>query len=358
MNRPFCKLFVGVLSTFLLIGRADASTLYTSTSGSAGGTLYIVDQATGAIVQNVGPLNDVNGINYGITGMAFHPTTGILYGATHNYVNASSATLRRLVTINPATAQVTVIGSFNLPVVPGTNPRAPTMSDISFDAAGNLYGVGSIGAQLYSINTSTGQATQIGNAGFDYTEGGGLAVSSAGVFYGTPHVDKYGTYSSTLGTFTFITNPVKPAGGPYGALGFDGGTLYGANKGNTSQRLVTIVPATGAVTDVGAIPLLGVDAIAFKPAAAADFDEDGQVDGDDFTAWQGGFGQAAGATKSIGDANGDFDVDGADFLTWQSQLTIGGAVTPGGIGVPEPSVFTLALLATGALATVSSGRSG
>ena len=127
------------------------------------------------------------------------------------------------------------------------------MSDIDFDSAGNLYGVGSIGAQLYSINVGTGQAAVIGNAGFDFTQGGGLAVSPASVFYGTPQADNFGTYNSTLGTFTNIANPAKPAGGSYGALTFDGGTLYGINNGAASTKhIVTIVPATGAVTDIGA----------------------------------------------------------------------------------------------------------
>ena len=138
------------------------------------------------------------------------------------------------------------------------------MSDIAFDPAGNLYGVGSIGAQLYSINTSTGQATQIGNAGFTFTEGGGLAVSPARVFYGTPTNDRFGTYNSTTGTFTNIANPAKPAGLNYSALAFDGGTLYGINNGPSStRRIVTIVPATGAVTDIGAT-VSAIDAIAFQ----------------------------------------------------------------------------------------------
>jgi hypothetical protein len=230
------------------------------------------------------------------------------------------------------------------------------MSDIAFDAAGNLYGVGSIGANLYSINISTGQAAPVGSEGFDYTEGGGIAVSPAGVIHGTPHSDKYGTYDSTLGTFTFITNPFKPAGGTIADLDFDGGTLYGLNKGASSQRLVTIVPATGAVTDVGPVPIIGIDAIAFKPIAAADFNSDGDVNGVDYDAWKGGFGQAMGATKSIGDADGDLDVDAGDFLKWQSQLTIGPAASPAGAGVPEPAALVLAMMSVGGLASLARRR--
>ncbi len=345
------KLLLGVLGTFLLAARADAGVLYASRASGLSGELYILNQATGAVVQDIGPLNDASALNYGMTGLAVHPITGVLYGSTHNNVNANPATLARLVTINPSTAQVTVVGPYNLPVVPGNFPRAPTLSDIAFDSAGNLYGVGSIGANLYSVNISSGQATPIGSAGFDFTEGGGLAVSTAGVFYGTPQADKFGTYNSTLGTFTNITNPVKPAGGPYSDLDFDGGTLYGLNKGQSSIHIVTIAPSTGAVTDIGAVPIIGVDAIAFKPTAAADFNEDGQVNGDDLQAWSGNFGLATGATKSDGDANGDFAVDGADFLLWQAQFTGDVAASPAASGVPEPATSTLAIASLAVLAS-------
>ena len=94
-----------------------------------------------------------------MTGLAFHPTTGVLYGSTGN---ANTALQGALVTINPATARVTVIGSFNAGPVNGSGSPA-TMGDIAFDSAGNLYGVATIGGpNLYSINPATGQATVVG----------------------------------------------------------------------------------------------------------------------------------------------------------------------------------------------------
>jgi hypothetical protein len=74
---------------------------------------------------------------------------------------------------------------------------------------------------------------------------------------------------------------------------------------------------------------------------AADFNEDGNVDGADLTAWQGGFGSAT-ATHMQGDADEDMDADGADFLIWQRQLGTGGA---GAAAVPEPSAGALLGLA-------------
>ncbi len=51
-------------------------------------------------------------------------------------------------------------------------------------------------------------------------------------------------------------------------------------------------------------------------AAPADFDNDGDVDGNDLAQWESSFGPNANA-----DADGDLDSDGADFLAWQRQFT-------------------------------------
>ena len=81
---------------------------------------------------------------------------------------------------------------------------------------------------------------------------------------------------------------------------------------------------------------------------AADFDNDGDVDGDDFLAWQGGFGMASGATQTDGDYDNDGDVDGDDFLGWQSEFGSGGAAAQGmripHLAVPEPSSAMLFLV--------------
>ena len=233
------------------------------------GELYRIDPATGAVLDDVGPLNDASGTNYPITGLAYHPVTKVLYGSTGNNPAATAALL---VTINPGNARVSVVGPYNAGPT-NTSGTPATMADLSFDAAGNLYGIGSIGGpQLYSINTATGQATAVGSTGLTSTTGGGLAISDAGVFYGTPTASRYGTYHSGTGAYTNIANPAKPAGGgAYGALDFDpGGVLYGLNVGSGSPPpsfLVTIDPPSGTVTPIGA-SLDSLDAIAFIPEPA------------------------------------------------------------------------------------------
>ena len=70
---------------------------------------------------------------------------------------------------------------------------------------------------------------------------------------------------------------------------------------------------------------------------AGDFDEDGDVDGDDLGEWKNDFGPTNGS-----DADGDGDSDGGDFLTWQRNLTPAAVVASG--AVPEPSAWMLAAL--------------
>ena len=74
-----------------------------------------------------------------------------------------------------------------------------------------------------------------------------------------------------------------------------------------------------------------------------DFDGDGAVDGDDFLAWQTGFGIPAGATRADGDADLDGDVDGNDFLIWQSNFG-SDAGHSAGPSVPEPTSLAVAAL--------------
>lgn len=168
------------LAVSALVTRADASTLYGATSGGHG-ELYILDPASGGVVQDVGGLNDAGAVNYSVTGLAFDPFSGVLYGSTGGSSGHS------LLIIDPASGLVNVVGSFNA--------GSATMTDLAFDASGNLFGISSSGgAKLYSINPGTGQATVVGPSGVSFTEGGGLAISSGGTFYGAPIPGEYGTY--------------------------------------------------------------------------------------------------------------------------------------------------------------------
>jgi hypothetical protein len=51
-----------------------------------------------------------------------------------------------------------------------------------------------------------------------------------------------------------------------------------------------------------------------------DSDEDDDVDGADFLAWQRGVGTPSGATRAMGDADGDQDVDAEDLALWKDNF--------------------------------------
>jgi hypothetical protein len=77
-----------------------------------------------------------------------------------------------------------------------------------------------------------------------------------------------------------------------------------------------------------------IGAFEWIDAFPADFDEDGDVDGDDLVQWRGDFGLSA-----FSDADSDGDSDGADFLVWQQHL--GSLSTLAATSVPEPGVHAL-----------------
>jgi hypothetical protein len=67
-----------------------------------------------------------------------------------------------------------------------------------------------------------------------------------------------------------------------------------------------------------------------------DLTGNGITDIADLDIWKAGFGDPAGATPALGDADGDGDVDGSDFLRWQRGLGVGAAP---GLAVPEPTLW-------------------
>jgi hypothetical protein len=90
----------------------------------------------------------------------------------------------------------------------------------------------------------------------------------------------------------------------------------------------------------------GAEGVAIWSPPSADFNDDGDVDGEDLAIWGSHYGQGA-ATQPMGDASGDQTVDGTDFLIWQRQVTIGETA---GATVPEPATWTMAAAVAAAVA--------
>ena len=168
-----------------------------------------------------------------------------------------------LVTINPATGLVTVVGSFAI---------TSTLSDISFDpTTGTMWGWQAAGGHfLHSVNLTTGVASPIGPGTGEFG-GGGLAIpATGGPGFLTPDgVTKGSNGFSTLSSiYTEIADLSDD--GVVGAMAFDGaGVLFGINGlggGAGARSLVTIDTVTGAVTVLGATAN-NIDALAFQASA-------------------------------------------------------------------------------------------
>ena len=84
----------------------------------------------------------------------------------------------------------------------------------------------------------------------------------------------------------------------------------------------------------------GATSVELVTTFAADFDEDGNVDGDDFNSWQGGFGNSP-AAHMTGDANADNAATGFDFLEWQRQFGSGFGAISASQAIPEPTTAAM-----------------
>ena len=93
-----------------------------------------------------------------------------------------------------------------------------------------------------------------------------------------------------------------------------------ASYGNASASWQAATPTPGTVST----------------GASADFDDDGQVDGFDFLAWQRGFATAP-ASKADGDADDDEDVDQVDLDIWETQFgqVVGSSVVSTSSAAPQ-----------------------
>jgi predicted outer membrane repeat protein len=194
-------------------------------------------------------------------------------------------------------------------IVAGNLRTASTRSDVSAQVAlrysllgdntgasltnngGNLIGTSSL-----PINPMLGPLT----------DNGGQTKTHA-LLPGSPAVDA-GDQAAVPGVGTVPTADQREA--PFTRL-YDG-------SGDSRARL-----------DIGAFELQG-------PGIAADFDDDHDVDGADFLAWQRGLGaQGSMAMKSKGNADSDEDVDAVDLAIWKAGFGAAANLTA------QPALATL-----------------
>lgn len=153
----------------------------------------------------------------------------------------------RLARVDVATGTVTLVGRMGV-----------TMADIAFDPFGGLWGV-SYDSALFRIDTRTGAATVVGGLG---TVGvNSLVFAADGTLYGASN--RLFTIDTTQGKATPVGNTTL-AYTSSGDLAFVGGQLLLAGNGHPSDQLLRLDLQTGSGQLIGA---LGVDAV-FGLAAA------------------------------------------------------------------------------------------
>ena len=233
-----------------------------SGTGGVAGTLYTVDPATGAVLTTVGPLHDILGNFYGLTGLKYDSTLHILYGATSGQSPTNPAWL---VIVDPATALVTPIGAFLNDL---------SLTDIAIDPTTHImYSISGFDQHFFTIIVATGEAVIAGSTGIGFANGGGFAADMTGKLFGFSNFSFY-SFNKTTGAATLIgptmlLNLVKAADfSPSNVLyALEGG---GGPDQTTLRWLDTCNVNTGNCIRVGQI-LVGstavknLDALAFVP---------------------------------------------------------------------------------------------
>jgi hypothetical protein len=260
MNLLMFRRFLGCALSMALMASAQAQILY-GANGNANNpatNLGTIDSATGVFTP-IGP------IGFAVTGLAVHPTTGVLYGTTGA---ASPISPNSLITINRTTGAGTLVGPHG--------PCTPA-GDITFRADGTLFAWCEGPDDLATINLATGVATLVGPSGIA-TFGEGIAFDNGGTLYfaGNGASGPLRSVNPGTGGPTIIA-PVSGAPIPAGsidAMAVDPVTnvLFAVNVVSAGlgspANLVTIDKATGVVTNIGASST-DLDAIAFAPLAAS-----------------------------------------------------------------------------------------
>jgi hypothetical protein len=244
-------------------------------SNEVDGTLYSIDPAT-AFATAIGPVT-VGGTGVPITGLAVHPTTGVLYAVTANGENLPG----RLLTVNKTTGVATSIGSLG---IAGTNCGGGSgiVGDISFTSSGVLYGAGPCGpsnnGNLYTIDLTTGAATFVGAINHGTTRTG-FGLSFLPLFKGPQQLFVFpesvqknmyqidptnGAIINTVTLSSGIGNDSINAAttDPTGTLLL--GVMSNRSGSPTTNSLVSVDPATGAITTIGPLPG-DMDSLALGP---------------------------------------------------------------------------------------------
>jgi hypothetical protein len=218
---------------------------------------------------------------------------------------------------------------------------------IQYDLAGR-FDVSGINIFTGNVNNSDGRI--FSTTVIRYSTDNGTTFNDLGYFQSDPSGsinNESGNAGTTQDAVTLVSI-VDDAAGPLARgvtnLQFD---FYSVDntQGEMRDPFDGVNPFTGVddgLTPAFESPLVWeIDVLGAAGGAKSDFDDDGDVDGQDFLIWQRGLGLTGTANLGNGDANGDHNVDSADLSVWRSQFGSTAVVAP----VPEPTTGLAAVAA-------------
>ena len=266
ITRAITKVIIATICIFASVHQgkllAQAPLLYAATGfANSFGELYILNPVDGSVITDVGPLNDSQGNNYGLTGLRYDPDSGLLFGISGSSLTAPNS----LVVVNPSNARVTYIGG----------PFSSRLSDIAIDPLTYImYAVSGSSQYFYTVDKRTGIDTRIGNTNLPPKRGGGLTADATGVLYGTNDsklfvYDKVTGAATTVGdmNLSFYVDALafSAAGVLYGIEGGGSTRADGSDASNRERWLVVIDAVTGLGVELGET-VGNLNALAFVPS--------------------------------------------------------------------------------------------
>jgi hypothetical protein len=226
-----------------------------------------------------------------------------------------------------------------------------TREEIDVQAASAFDTTGQASAANYGWRLREGKiATPTGSVGgaapagaiepvYDYTHGTGSLQGNAvigGFVYRGPDPSVQGVYifGDEVSSHYFQMNTTTHAVSNIdGSLTPNFGTLTAPSSfsEDTVGNLYIVSYGTGAVFKINTTQLL-----------PGDYDQDGDVDNDDYAVWRSTFGNATGTLAADGNHNGV--VDEADYVLWRNNLgsTVHTSGTSLGAAVPESTTLLYA----------------
>jgi hypothetical protein len=225
-------------------------------NGTVGATLYTVNPGTG-VATLVGDVKDGATQLNNMNALSFNPLTGQLYGMTSPTDTVPGGALY---SIDKNTGAATLIGSNALSIV-----------SMAFSPAGTLYAIDDPGANLSTVNLTTGAIATVGPLQNASPSDGGLAFGISGTMYLKSYIDLFTVDPATgAASATFIHRygdglgnavAISPTTGiAYGIqLNAFTSDLYSVDLSSNNDSLIATI------YDGAGNPVSYVSALAFAP---------------------------------------------------------------------------------------------